>query len=93
MVWLAATVVPLIRVAAKRGRGTLGVAAMIGAASGLVTTLLLYAVFESDRPFAPATGEIVNVLVIAPAIGALSGAVYWYLLDPPAHYRSRADSR
>lgn len=92
MVWLGATVVPLIRLCARRGRTTAGVAALVGAGCGLVTTLLLYAVLASDRPFPPDAGEIVNVLVIAPALGALSSWVYWYLLDPASHYRSARSS-
>ena len=90
MVWLAATVVPLTRVFVQSGRATCGFMSLVGAACGLVTTLALYFWFMADRPFPPDTREIVNVLVIAPAIGALSSAAYWYLLDPPS-YHAKSD--
>ena len=84
--WLAATVLPLTRLFVRRGRATLGFMSCIGAACGLVTTLGLYAVLRADAPFPPDAREIFNLLVFAPAVGGLSTAAYWYLLDPPSYY-------
>ena len=92
MMWLAVTVAPLTWWCVWSGRTAVAFGALVGAASGLVTTLLLYALLASDRPFPPDAGEIVNVLVIAPAIGALTSVVYWYLLDPTTYYRDRQRS-